>query len=112
MTYVDSRDRLDLSIPALLDAGQKHGVENLRIFGSLARRDTDGARDVDLLVDLKSNRTLLNLVAFRRKAEKVLAVPVDVATVDMLKERIRAKVLLEARPLPSSRKLHHDQTGM
>jgi predicted nucleotidyltransferase len=117
MLYADLRNRLDLSIPALLDAGQEHGVENLRVFGSLARGDTGDTRDIDLLVDLRADKTLLDLVAFRREAEEILAMPVDVATVDMLEEGIRAKVLLEARSLTSTGQLpesspirarHHD----
>jgi predicted nucleotidyltransferase len=50
-------------------------------------------------VDLAPNRTLLDLVAFRREAEGILTMPIDVATADMLKERIRAKVLAESRQL-------------
>lgn len=76
-----------------------HGVENLRAFGSSACGDIDSTSDIDLLVDLASDRTLLDLVAFRREAEEILTMPVDVATPDMLKERIRARVLIEARPL-------------
>jgi uncharacterized protein len=83
----------------LLDAAEEHGVGRLRVFGSLARGEAKAASDVDLLVDLKPGRTLLNLAAFRREAAKILDLPVDVATADMLKERIRDEVLAEALPL-------------
>ncbi len=83
----------------LLDAAEKHGVGRLRVFGSLARGEAKAASDVDLLVDLKPGRTLLNLAAFRREVAEILDLPVDVATADMLKERIRDKVLAEALPL-------------
>jgi predicted nucleotidyltransferase len=83
----------------LLDAGEKHGVDRLRVFGSLARGEANFASDVDLLVDLKPGRTLIDLAAFRREATEILDLPVDVATADMLKERIREQVLTEALPL-------------
>jgi uncharacterized protein len=83
----------------LLDAAEKHGVSHLRVFGSLARGDANATSDIDLLVDLKPGRTLLNLAAFRREAAEILDLPVDVATADMLKERIRNKALSEALPL-------------
>ncbi len=83
----------------LLDAAEKHGVGRLRVFGSLARGEAPTASDVDLLVDLKPGRTLLNLAAFRREAAEILDLAVDVATADMLKERIRDDVLNEALPL-------------
>lgn len=83
----------------LLDAAERHGVGRLRVFGSLARGEANAASDIDLLVDLKPGRTLLDLAAFRREATKILDLPVDVATVDMLKERVRVEVLSEALPL-------------
>lgn len=83
----------------LLDAAEKHGVGHLRAFGSLARGEATADSDIDLLVDLKPGRTLLDLAAFRREAGEVLELPVDVATADMLKDRIRNKVLSEALPL-------------
>jgi uncharacterized protein len=43
--------------------------------------------------------TLLDLVGFRREAEDILGQSIDVATADMLKERIHAEVLAEALTL-------------
>jgi uncharacterized protein len=83
----------------LLDAARAHGVRRVRVFGSLARGQAVPSSDVDLLVDLEAGRTLLDLAAFRRNAQETLGVPVDVATPDMLKERIRAEVMSEALPL-------------
>ena len=83
----------------LLDAARERGVHNVRVFGSLARGQDADTSDVDLLVDLRPGRTLLDLAAFRREAESILDSPVDVATSDMLKDRIRAEVESEAVPL-------------
>jgi uncharacterized protein len=83
----------------LFDAARAHGVRRVRVFGSLARGEALSTGDIDLLVDLESGRTLLDLAAFRREAEGILQTPVDVATPDMLKERIREEVLAEALPL-------------
>jgi predicted nucleotidyltransferase len=84
---------------ALLDAARAHGVRGVRVFGSLARGEEVPGSDIDLLVDLQEGRTLLDLAAFRREAQEILGIPVDVATPDMLKERIRAEVATEATPL-------------
>lgn len=83
----------------LLDAARKHGVVKLRVFGSLARGEAGATSDIDLLVDLKPGRTLLDLAGFRREATEILGLPVDVATADMLKERVRDEALAEALPL-------------
>lgn len=92
-------DKLRRNRRRLLDAAERHGVVHVRAFGSVARGDATAESDVDLLVDLKPSRTLLDLVAFRREAGEILDLPVDVATADMLKERIRDEVLSEALPL-------------
>jgi predicted nucleotidyltransferase len=83
----------------LLEAAEKRGVSHIRVFGSLARGEAKAGSDIDLLVDLKPGRTLLDLAAFRREAAEILNLPVDVATADMLKDRIRDEVLGEALPL-------------
>lgn len=92
-------DRLRRQRRKLLDAAKKHGVGHLRAFGSLARGEATAESDVDLLVELRPGHTLVDLAAFRREARAILNLPVDVATVDMLKDRIRDEVLGEALPL-------------
>jgi predicted nucleotidyltransferase/DNA-binding XRE family transcriptional regulator len=84
---------------ALFEAAQRHGVVKLRVFGSLARGEAGDQSDIDFLVDLKPGRTLVDLSGFRREVADILDTPVDVATADMLKERIRDEVLNEALPL-------------
>jgi len=83
----------------LLDAARERGVLQVRVFGSLARGEDAPGGDIDLLVELEPGRTLLDLAAFRRDAEEILSIPVDVATPDMLKERIRTEVQVEATAL-------------
>ncbi len=83
----------------LLRAARRHGVRHLRLFGSVARGDDSDASDVDLLVELAPRRTLLDLIGFQKDAEEVLGVAVDVATPAMLKERVRARALRDARAI-------------
>jgi predicted nucleotidyltransferase/DNA-binding XRE family transcriptional regulator len=86
------RQRRDL----LLAAGLAHGVSNVRVFGSAARGDGTPRSDIDLLVDLEPGRTLIDLAAFREEAARILGVPIDVATIDILKEHVRDDVVSEA----------------
>ena len=83
----------------LLAAARRNGARDVRLFGSAARGADTSASDVDLLVELEPERTLLDLIAFQQDASDILGVPVDVATPDILKERIRERVLAEAVPL-------------
>jgi predicted nucleotidyltransferase/DNA-binding XRE family transcriptional regulator len=83
----------------LLDCARERGIRRIRVFGSLARGGDAPGSDVDLLVDLEPGRTLLDLAGFWREASEILGVAVDVATPDMLKERMRAEVEADAAPL-------------
>jgi predicted nucleotidyltransferase/DNA-binding XRE family transcriptional regulator len=80
-------------------AAHRHGVRDLRVFGSVARGDETPESDVDFLVDLEPGRTLLDLIGFQQDAADILGMGVDVATPRMMKERVRARAMRDARPV-------------
>jgi hypothetical protein len=80
-------------------AARRHGIRHLRVFGSVARGDETPESDVDFLVDLDPRRTLLDLIGFQQEAEDILGVGVDVAAPRMMKKRVRARAIREARPV-------------
>lgn len=75
------------------------GAANVRVFGSVARGETDSRSDVDLLVDLEPGRSLFDLARLQRKLEQLLTVKVDVVAARGLRERVRERVLRDAVPL-------------
>ena len=93
-----AREALREHREALVEAAASNGVANIRIFGSVARGAV-GPNDIDLLVDLEPGRTLVDLAAFRDDATTILGVPVDVASIDVLKPSVRAEALRDAVPL-------------
>ncbi len=78
---------------------RRHGIRNLRVFGSVARGETTPESDVDFLVDLDPERTLLDVIGFQQEAEDILGVGVDVAVPRMMKARVRARAMRDARPI-------------
>jgi predicted nucleotidyltransferase len=72
------------------------GASNLRVFGSVARGEDDADSDIDILVDLEPDRSLLDLGGLLMDLQDLLGRRVDVATEKMLKARIRDRVLAEA----------------
>jgi uncharacterized protein len=75
----------------------RHGVSNIRIFGSVARGDAREGSDVDFLVDIERGRSLLDLGAFYADLEDLLGCEIDVGTV--IKERLREQIEAELVPL-------------
>lgn len=54
------------------------GLENPRVFGSVARGDDRAGSDLDLLVTVPRGKGLLTLLGFARAVEALLGVHVDV----------------------------------
>lgn len=58
----------------------RHGAENPRIFGSVARDEATLASDLDILVTLTTRRSPWFPVGLQRDLEALLRVPVQVVT--------------------------------
>ncbi|MGH3824116.1 MAG: nucleotidyltransferase family protein [Pseudonocardiaceae bacterium] len=84
---------------AILEIARRHGVVDIRIFGSVARGDADSDSDVDLLVELEPGRNLFDLGGFLMDLRDYFGGPVDVVTPAALQERVRTRVMHEAVPL-------------
>lgn len=83
----------------ILSLAQKYGARNVRLFGSVARGEEREDSDIDLLVDLESGRSLLDLGGLLMDLENLLGCRVDVVTAKGLRDRIRSRVLQESVPL-------------
>lgn len=78
---------------------ERHGLRDVRIFGSMARGDADDASDVDLLVTLPPGRTGLALGALLMDVQDLLRRRVQVVTERSLHPVLRHEVLREAQIL-------------
>lgn len=83
----------------ILQIAANHGAHNVRVFGSAARGDDNPASDVDFLVDLEPERTLMDLGGLLMDLQELLQVRVDVATEGMLRPTVRRRALADAVPL-------------
>jgi len=79
--------------------GRRHGVRNVRVFGSVARGGADEASDLDLLVEAEPWVGMFALSAFVGDVEDLLGVETHAVTLAWLKARIRPRVVAEAVPL-------------
>lgn len=83
----------------ILKIATKYGAFNVRIFGSVARREADVESDVDFLVDMEPGRSLFDMGGLLMELKEILGCDVDVVTENGLRQRIRERVLSEAIPL-------------
>ena len=80
----------------ILQLATHYGASNVRVFGSVARGKADQESDIDLLVDLAPDRTLLDLGGLLMDLNSLLGVPVDVMTEEILRDQIRERAVREA----------------
>lgn len=83
----------------ILRIAAKHGAHNVRVFGSVARREAKQGSDVDFLVDVGPDRTPFFPGGLLADLEDLLGCRVDVLTEEGLHWYIRDRVKKEAVPL-------------
>jgi predicted nucleotidyltransferase len=84
---------------AVLEACDRRGASNVRLFGSVARGEDSDSSDVDLLVDLDERVGMVSLIGLERELSELLGVDVDVVPAGSIKPRLRDAVAAEAIPL-------------
>jgi len=74
---------------------KKYEVKRAGIFGSMARNEETEKSDIDILVELPDEASLLDLVGLKMELEEVLRKKVDVLTYDSIYLPLREPILSE-----------------
>ena len=80
----------------ILKAAASHGAKNLKVFGSFARGEERPDSDIDLLVEMAADRSLLDIIAIKNALEDITNRKVDVVTEKALSPYLRDKILQDA----------------
>lgn len=75
---------------------RQYDISNLRVFGSVARKEETKRSDIDILIDAGPRCTLLSIGGMIADLEDLLGRQVDIRTLGDLHPKIRAHVLAEA----------------
>jgi uncharacterized protein len=96
MTASDSlvRHRADV-----LRLAAHYGATDVRVFGSVARGDSDDTSDIDLLVRMLPGRSLLDIGGLLMDLQDLLGRRVDVVSERGMRPRMRERVMREAIPI-------------
>lgn len=83
----------------ILSFAKQHGVIRVRIFGSVARGDANEKSDIDFLIKLDQNRSLLDLIGFKQDLEELFGRRIDVVSEGGVSPHLRDRIFQEAIPL-------------
>jgi predicted nucleotidyltransferase len=74
---------------------QRYDVARAALFGSFARGEVGEDSDIDILVEFKGEKSLLDLAGLKIELEELLGRKVDVLTYNSLHPLLRDKILSE-----------------
>lgn len=84
---------------AIIQAAERRGATNVRVFDSAARGTDTESSDVDLLVDLSPDVGIVGLIGLEREIAEILGREVDIVPAANLKSGVAAQASAEAIPL-------------
>lgn len=82
---------------------RKGGVVKASVFGSFARKENKKNSDLDILVELKKDKTLFDLVELKMNLEEKLGRKVDVLTYNSINPLLRENILKEQKVIYEKR---------
>lgn len=74
---------------------REYGVKKAALFGSFVRREMKKNSDIDVLVEIEADISLLDFIELKQKLEETLGRKVDLVEYDTLKPFIKENILKE-----------------
>jgi len=79
----------------ILEILKKHEVKRASLFGSIVREEMSNASDIDILIEFKGDKSLLDLVRLQIELEERLKCKIDVLTYNSIHPLLKDQILAE-----------------
>lgn len=79
----------------MLPIMREYGVKKAALFGSFVRREMKKNSDIDVLVEIEADISLLDFIELKQKLEETMGRRVDLVEYDTLKPFIKENILKE-----------------
>jgi predicted nucleotidyltransferase len=76
---------------------KRYGVKKAAVFGSFVRGENKKRSDIDILVKIGKNISLLDFIGLKLEIERILGKKVDLVEYDTLKPFIKERALKEQK---------------
>ena len=89
------KSRIEKIRARILPLLKKNEVARAGIFGSFARGEEKKGSDIDILIEFKGRKSLLDLASIEMKLEKALKKRVDLLTYNSISPLLKDRILKE-----------------
>ena len=79
----------------ILPTLRRHGVKKAGIFGSVVRGEAREDSDIDILVEIESDISLLDFVGLKLEIEEALGRKIDLVEYNTIKPLLKERILSE-----------------
>ena len=79
----------------ILPVLRRYDIKRAAIFGSFAKGESTEGSDIDILVEFKGEKSLLDLAGLKIALEELLSMKVDVLTYNSLNPLLKESILSE-----------------
>ena len=93
------RESIQIIKTKIISILKRHGVSKAAIFGSLARGEEGENSDIDILIELKGEKSLLDLIGLKIELEEVLGKKVDLVEYSTIHPFLKDRILKEQMPI-------------
>lgn len=87
---------MDSRVRKIVRLLRKHRAQRIALFGSYARGEARPGSDIDILVDFRERKSLLELVGIEQDMEQAVGVRVDLLTRKWISPYLVARIEREA----------------
>ena len=94
-----TREQIARKREDILALAEQHGIDRVRVFGSVVRGEERADSDIDFLIHIKEWKGLGNYARFADSLENMLGRKVDLVMEKGLSPHIAAAVLAEAQAI-------------
>ncbi|MEM3043511.1 MAG: nucleotidyltransferase family protein [Thermoplasmata archaeon] len=88
-------ERVDEIRRKIMPVLQRHGVRRAALFGSFVRGEDRKDSDIDILVEVGKDISLLDFIGLKQELEDALGRPVDLVEYGTIKPLLRDRILAE-----------------
>jgi predicted nucleotidyltransferase len=89
------KDQIEEIKKTLIEVLRKHEVKKAALFGSIVRGEITEESDIDLLIEFKGRKSLLDLAGLKLDLQELLRRRVDVLTYKSLHPLLKERILSE-----------------